>query len=309
MKSPKAKTIFLSALIAIGFCFVFVLSNFVEANRPPLPDNYADRDLALQGAKLKDYSLGFNGLIADWYWMQSLQYVGDKFAKSGARLDIEDLRSLNVRLLYPLLDNATTLDPRFMVAYSYGAVVLPAIDAEQAIKLTEKGIGANPEEWRLYQHLGYIYWRLENYEKASGVYGAGAKINGAPPFMRALSASMKNKGGDRDTARAIYRQMYESAEDSRTKEQASLRLMELDSLDERDAIRAVLKKFNEFNDRCAQSFNEIIPMLEWVKLQDGKEFRIDKLNNLVDPSDAPYILDREKCDVFLDPKKTKVPLG
>jgi len=309
MKSRTTKTIISLAIIIVSFCFVFLLSNFVEANRPPLPEDYADQDLALQGAKLKDYSLGFNGLIADWYWMQSLQYVGDKFAKSGARLDLEDLKSLNVRLLYPLLDNATTLDPRFLVAYSYGAMVLPAIDANQAIKLTEKGIAANPDAWRLYQHLGYIYWRLENYEKASEVYGAGAKITGAPPFLLALSASMKNKGGDRDTARAIYRQMYDSAEDSQTKDQATLRLLELDSLEERDAIRTALKKFKEMNGRCAQGFNEIIPMLGSVKLPGGKEFRIDKSNNFVDPSDAPYILDSKKCDIYLDPKKTKVPLG
>ena len=309
MKSRTTKTIISLAIIIVSFCFVFLLSNFVEANRPPLPEDYADQDLALQGAKLKDYSLGFNGLIADWYWMQSLQYVGDKFAKSGARLDLEDLKSLNVRLLYPLLDNATTLDPRFLVAYSYGAMVLPAIDANQAIKLTEKGIAANPDAWRLYQHLGYIYWRLDNYEKAAEVYGEGAKIGGAPPFMLALSASMKNKGGDRETARAIYRQMYDSAEDSQTKEQASKRLLELNSLDEREAIRTALKKFSEMNGRCAVSFNEILQMLGSVKLPGGKEFRVDKSNNVVDPSDAPYILDSKKCDIYLDPQKTKVPLG
>jgi hypothetical protein len=57
---------------------VFGLSRFVEANRPALPENYADEDLALQGARLKGYALGFEGLIADWYWMKSLQYIGDK---------------------------------------------------------------------------------------------------------------------------------------------------------------------------------------------------------------------------------------
>ena len=27
------------------------------------------------------------------------------------------------------------------------------------IALLEKGIGENPDEWRLYQDIGYIYWQ------------------------------------------------------------------------------------------------------------------------------------------------------
>ncbi len=96
--------------------------------------------------------------------MRSLQYIGEKVVKSSNEtLNIENLTALNPRLLYPLLNNATTLDPQFMEVYAYGAVVLPAIDKEQAIKFTEKGITDNPSEWRLYQQLGYIYWRLGNF--------------------------------------------------------------------------------------------------------------------------------------------------
>ncbi len=163
-----------------------------------MPEGFEDEDLALQGAKLKGYALGFEGLIADWYWMRSLQYIENKVVKSpDETLNIENLTALNPRLLYPLLDNATTLDPQFMAVYAYGAVVLPAIDKEQAIKLTEKGIADNPNEWRLYQQLGYIYWRLDNFEKASLVYTEGAKIVGAPPFMSLMAAKMKSEGQSR----------------------------------------------------------------------------------------------------------------
>lgn len=306
-KSSTGQTFFALAVIVCGFAAVFGLSRFVEANRPAPPEGFEDEDLALQGARLKGYSLGFEGLIADWYWMKSLQYIGDKILKGEKAINIDNMRELNPRLLYPYLDNATTLDPKFISVYEYGAMVLPAIENEQAIKLGEKGIKDNPNEWRLYHYLGFTYWRLENYEKAADIYERGSQIVGAPDFMRLMAAKMKSEGGKRETARVIYRQMLKDSTDASVKENAALRLLELDSLDERDAIRKVLQDFQKKNNRCATDWREILPLLQTVKLSAERDFRIDNLDNPVDPSGAPYILDRDDCDVKLDPKKTKIP--
>lgn len=295
--------------MVFGFIGVFVLSNHLEKIKPPLPEGFEDADLALQGAKLKGYSLGFEGLVADWYWMQSLQYIGKKVLDSkDENINLENLTALNPRLLYPLLDNATDLDPQFLAVYEYGAVVLPAIDPQQAVRIAEKGIENNPNQWQLYQHLGYIYWKLKDYEKAAETYAQGAIVKDAPDFMRLMAAKMKTEGGSREIARAIYRQMFEESGDRRVKETAELRLLELDSLDERDAVNTILREFREKNNRCPNSFREIFPLLQTVELPGGKDFRIDKSNNLVDPSGAPYILNKQTCLVELDKEKTKIPL-
>ncbi len=309
MQSSSKQVIFTFAVIAFGFAAVFGLSNYLDKHRPVMPESYADEDLSLQGAKLKGFSLGFEGLIADWYWMKSLQYLGDKVLNSKQGFSLDDLSSLNPRLLYPYLNNATDLDPKFFSVYEFGATVLPAINKEQAIKLTQKGIDNNPNNWRLYQYLGFIYWRAENYAKAAEVYEKGSQIAGAPDFMRLMAAKMKSEGGNRATAREIYRQMFDDAQDEQSKETARLRLLELDSLDERDAIRAALRTFKEKNNRCANNWREILPSLQNVKLDGGKDFRVDNSSNIVDPSGAPYILDTEKCDVQLDRTKTKIPLN
>lgn len=308
MNKNATKTIISLAVIVVGFAAIFLLSGFLEKARPALPENYADEDLALHGARLKGYSLGFEGLIADWYWMRSLQYLGEKIVKNqDVQFSLDNLQPLNPRLLYPYLDNATTLDSKFLSVYEFGATVLPAIDKAQAIKLLEKGIADNPNEYRLYQHLGYIYWRLGNFEKASETYAAGAKLPKAPKFMQMMTAKMNSEGGSRETARTIYGQIFNEAEDEQTRENAKLRLMELDSLDERDQIKKVLGEFLTKNKRCAENWREILPLLQKVEMPYGKQFRLDKSNNLIDPSDAPYVLDRENCGVKLDLEKTKIP--
>ncbi len=309
MTSSPRYNLLVAAIILAGFAGVVVMSKFVESVRPGLPEGIEDQDLALHGSKLRGFSFGMEGLIADWYWMNSLQYIGKKVTESKDEfINIDDMTSLSPRLLYPYLNNATDLDPQFMAVYSYGALVLPAIDAEKAIALTQKGIANNPAQWRLYQYLGYIYWRLGRYDEASEVYRKGSEIPGAPSFLRLMSGATKNEGGSRETARSVYAQMLAEANDSESEYYASLRLRQLDSLDERDAIRQMLLKFKENNGRCAAGWSEIVPLLKTVKLPHERDFRVDAANNIVDPSDAPYVLDREKCDVFLDPSKTKIPL-
>jgi hypothetical protein len=162
MQTTFRQSILPAAAIVIGLALVYFLSNFVSANRVTLPEEFQDADLSVQGGRLKGWALGAEGLVADWYWMWSLQYMGTKILNSKTeQLNLDDLSSLDPKLLYPLLENATNLDPQYMAVYSYGASILPAIDPQKAISLTEKGIERNPEAWRLYQYLGYIYWRLE----------------------------------------------------------------------------------------------------------------------------------------------------
>ena len=172
-----------------------------------------------------------------------------RFSTCPRTFHIDDLGQLNLKLLAPLLDTATTLDPEFLDPYEYAAIVLPAVDVQQAIRITQKGIDANPNAWRLYQHLGYIYWQQRNYQAASEIYGRGAQIPGAPPWMEAMKAKMVAEGGSRDTAREIYTRMYEQSAEEQVKEMARRRLLQLDSLDQRDGLR---KLFTAYQDAYRQ---------------------------------------------------------
>ncbi len=258
---------------------------------------------------MKGFVFGAEGLVADWYWMNSLQYFGTKVATRGLEnLNLDDMTALNPRLLYPYLNNATDLDPKFIAPYLYGATILPAIDPGQAIALTEKGVANNPDQWRLHQYLGYIYWRLGNYDKAAEVYDRGSRIKGAPLFFKMMAARMKIEGGGRDVAREMYRQLLAETQDNISRRSVELRLLQIDSLDERDLINPALKKFAERNSRCATKWQEILPFLSDARLPNGERLRIDQSNQLVDPSGIPYRLDATKCEAAIDRPTSKIPV-
>ncbi|HKP70082.1 MAG TPA: hypothetical protein VJV05_12415 [Pyrinomonadaceae bacterium] len=306
MISKSGKTWASVALIAIGLACASVLTRYVESARPPLPSGYADQDLAVEGARLKGFVFGAEGLAADWYWMNSLQYVGNKISVVGLdNLNLDDLTPLNPRLLYPYLNNATDLDPHFIAPYTYGATLLPAIDPQQAIALTEKGIASNPDEWRLHQYLGYIYWKTGDYEKSSDVYRRGSEISGAPVFLRMMAARMKTEGGSRNMARDMYRQLRDDSQDNLSRQNAELRLMQIDSLDERDLLNAALSEYRNSNNRCATKWSEIFPIVQ-KKAKSGPDLKFDRSNNFVDPSGEPYTINQGTCTTDLG-SNTKVP--
>jgi len=240
-------------------------------------------------------SMGFNGLVADWYWMRSLQYIGRKILSVPEDVELDSLGQLNLKLLAPLLDTATTLDPQFLEPYEYAAVVLPDVDVVEAIRITKKGIAANPQAWRLYQHLGYIYWQQRDFKAAIETYGQGAKIPGAPSWMEAMSARMAAEGGSRGVAREIYSRMYEQAADKKVKDMALRRLMQLDSLDQRDVLTKLLAAYQARTGSCPNSWREIDGLLRasrWARDTSGAP---------LDPSGMAYVLAGNGCEVELNP--------
>ena len=307
------KTFATLIILIVGYALIFAASRRLENNKPVTDEAAADEDLYFSAKQLSLLGSDFRGLIADWYWIKSLQYLGDKIVRQqdksdAAAVNINDLRPLNPRLVYPMLDAAATLDPQFMTIYSYGAAVLPAIDGDQAIKLLEKGIAANPNDWRLYHNLGYICWRAGNYKRAAELYAAGASKPDAPAWMKQMGANMQAQGGSREFARQIYRQMFDAAADEQTRNFAGLRYAQIESLDERDAIAGGLKIFQQKNNRCPQTWREALPVLMKTVPPYGDMLRRNQAGELLDPTGAPYLLITQNgaCGARLSPD-SKIP--
>ena len=298
------KDYLLILIIIVGLSAAALVTRWSDAQPRNTAAEFAEEALYLNGPAMKRLTLSFNGVAADWYWIRSLQYVGRKIVSfedsHDGRFNLNDLSTLDLRALPSLLRMSTTLDPQFMEPYYYGAVILPDINPDEAISLLQQGIAANPKQWQLYQHLGYIYWQRRDYEKAGEIYAAGARLPGAPLWMTAISARMKGEGGSRGAAREMYRHLGEASNDEAVKDMVAKQIMRLDSLDERDLIGKALREYAVANARCALSWREVVGALR------ARGLRSDSTGAPLDPSGTPYRLTKNGCEVDLA-EKSAVP--
>lgn len=208
------------------------------------------------GEALKKIVLGFESLAADLYWLRTVQYFG------GQRLYSTDKR---FELLEPLLNITTTLDPHLKVAYTYGATFLSeprptgAGEPLKGLALIDRGIENNPDNWRFYLDKGFIYfWVLEDYKKAAEIFLEGSKLPGAPYWMMATAGRTLTRGGDRDTAKQLWRILYDIAENEQMRHNALTHLQQLDALDQTEVLTALGGKFREQQGHFPESWQEMI---------------------------------------------------
>jgi tetratricopeptide (TPR) repeat protein len=209
-------------LLVVFLALSVVAQNWIDSHRRAPPP--VEEALYLSsGEALKRASIGFDGLMADIYWIRTLLYFGGEFEKQRGANQYFDVSRL--KLLEPLLDITVELDPKLVAAYRFGAVFLPDIDAGAAARFVERGIRNNPDEWRLYQDLGFVQWRRNRFREAAEAYAQGSRLPGAPAWMRTTPALMLAKGGERETARAMFLRLYEESDDPFVKQVCEEQLM------------------------------------------------------------------------------------
>ena len=207
------------------------------------------------GKTVKKLSLGFEGLLADIYWTRAVQFYG------GQRRD----RKTDFALLGPLLDITTDLDPQLLIAYKFGSIFLAepspqgAGDPQQAVRLIRKGIQANPDYWRLWGDLGFIYYQdLKDYPAASAAYLEGSKNPSAAPWMKVMAAVIEQKGGNRDTSRFLWTDVYQTTEDPTIRENALAHLQGLKAGEEIEQLDKLIAEFREKTGRQPESFADLV---------------------------------------------------
>jgi tetratricopeptide (TPR) repeat protein len=226
----------------------------VQAARERLYPPAGDTDASLyfrSGPALRRLTGAYSALFADVYWIRAIQYYGsakqrlDPNGASGlAGAGRLPERSDGYPLLYPLLDITTTLDPRFNMAYRFGAIYLAepfprgAGRPDLAIALLEKGLAQRPDKWQYMEDIGFVhYWFRHDFQAAADWFRKASDVPGAPWWLRSLAATTLAEGGDRQSSRAMWTAIRQSAEIDWLRNDADRRLRQLDALDMVDALQ------------------------------------------------------------------------
>jgi len=203
---------------------------------------------------LRRMSLGYTGLLADIYWTRAVQYFGEQHHNG----------SSDFRLLAPLLEVTTELDPKLLPAYQFGANFLapkPPNGAGlpgSALFLMKYGIEHNPGQWRFYYNLGFLYYtEFKDYAKAADAFAQGAKLPVTNEFMPILAARMAQHAGEFDTARMLWRTTYESTKDARIRDNVVQHLLALQVDEDVTRLEQVIEKYREQTGRLPSSMGDL----------------------------------------------------
>jgi tetratricopeptide (TPR) repeat protein len=193
--------------------------------------------------------------MAAIYWTRAVQYYGRH------RL----AHAKDFALLGTLLDTATDLDPHLLVAYRFGSLFLAgrppegAGDPQRAIYLLQRGIVANPDYWRLWEDLGFIYyWDMKDYARAARAFQTGAERPGALPWMRVLAASVAAQGGEIQTSRILLAEIARSAENDAIRHSAQIHLAALDTQEALKKLDGLIALYQQREGRTPRSFQDLV---------------------------------------------------
>lgn len=253
------------------------------------------------GKALKRASLGFDGLLADLYWLRTIQYFGSKSQQLKGEINIGNVNEWRLGLLEPLINITTELDPNYVSAYRFGSLFLPDINPDSAIKLAQRAIVDNPNDWRLQQDLGFIFWKLKRYDEAGAAYLQGSRLPDAPKWMEQMAAIMRANGGDRETARQMFLRIYETTDDPTVKKTSLGRLQSYQAEDEVAFLNRLLTSYREQKGHCPASLSNLTRSLQPNALQQLKQAKMSFDESLVplDPHGFAYAFDVTACSVAL----------
>jgi hypothetical protein len=227
------------------------LLQHVREVKYPAPPPTRESLYLTSGATARRLSVGYSALAADLYWIRAIQHYGDsrlRFNRAAMNPPQPNGEAqADYELLYPLLDLTTTLDPRFNIAYRFGAIFLAeappggAGRPDLAIALLEKGLRERPDKWEYMQDIGFVqYWWHKDYRSAAAWFDKAGKTPGAPWFLKSLAAVTLAEGGDRQSSRTMWMAIRESAENDWLKSDAERRLQQLEVADLIDALQRAI---------------------------------------------------------------------
>jgi hypothetical protein len=283
------------AIVALLLGTVVELQAIRERWYQPSADAEQTTLYLTSGVTIRRLAGAYAPLAADLYWIRAIQYYGgikhrlssDRSAEPGgaASAPASPRAGNDYRLLYPLLDITTTVDPRFNIAYRFGAIFLAepypggAGRSDLAIALLQKGLRARPDKWEYMEDIAFVhYWYDHDYIAASEWFQKAGAVPGAPWWLQSMAATTRAKGGDRASSRLMWETILQTTDVEYLRHDAERKLAQLRALDDIDALQRLVDATKA---RTGQAPSD------WAALVRARLLRGVPL----DPVGTPYDLD------------------
>ena len=235
-----------------------------------------------KGKYLKFATFGHSALMADLIYIWAIQYYGD--------YTIPD----SYDYLYDIFSIIAELDPHYFDPIDMGAFIAAyeAQDLDLAVKILDMGLEKNPKEWFFpYQAAHYLQFMRKDHERAQEYYKKTMSIEGYPPIVRRLYADAIFKATDYERALETWLEIYNTAEDERTKKVASNHLYEIKATMDIEKLQDAIAKYKEKYDRYPADLSKLVyaGFLDSIpKDIDDKDYLYDSQTGEVKPPTIPW---------------------
>jgi tetratricopeptide (TPR) repeat protein len=166
---------------------------------------------------------------------------------------------------------------------------------QHAIELMEYGIRNNPNDWHLYNNLGFIYYMdVKDYPKAADAFLRGSELPGAHPVMKILAAQAAQHGGEMQTAAMLWESMLETTHDRYVRENAQSHLRALRVDNDVTQLERLVTIYRQKTGRLPATFLEMekAGMLRGLPVDPlGNPYRLDAKGQVfvADPDRLPFV--------------------
>lgn len=188
-------------LLMVAFCCIGISHGRLS----PLPRSGQEPGYLPDPTTAKLYSVGFDALLADFYWLQAVQIAGGRQGPTGQSQRIGALVDL-VTQLNPLVDHP----------YRFAALwMTDDLDAiRQANELLERSIETHPDEWRNRFYLAFnLFFYLGENEQAADVLAGAVSLPRAPTYLGRLAARLRSDRDGLDASAAFLATLLDATSD------------------------------------------------------------------------------------------------
>lgn len=168
------------------------------------------------GEFLRPFTLGFNQILADYFWIKTVSYFADHL-----------MSDRKYPWLYHILNLVTTLDPQFIWPYYFGGIILSleAQQVEQSNLILMKAMRYHPGVWKFPFFLGFNYWyHSHDPLKAAAYIEIAAKLPGAPPYLKTFPARLYRGTGQKEAAIMFLEEMRKNTQDLKMRAEIEKRI-------------------------------------------------------------------------------------
>lgn len=169
-------------------------------------------------------SLEFKGITSDFLMLQAMTFVGEKISVK------ENLSATEWHHLYRMLDEITTIDPRFWDPYLFAETMLAWQGGmiKEANRLLLKAAKYRTWDYQPYFFVGFNYFYfLKDSRKAAPYLRKASQIPGAPFYLQGLAARFSLYGNETKIAIHFLIDRLRETSDPRIRQYLAKRLQAL----------------------------------------------------------------------------------